>query len=111
MSTINNITKRVIREETLHNLEVKDDESYIANGIVVHNTNFMPQHSIKSRILDPNRRKDDKAETLYTSFSRRMKSRFLEMGRMPGKLFLISSASLPNAFLERRVAEAKNDPL
>ena len=37
MSTINNITKRVIREETLHNLEVKDDESYIANGIVVHN--------------------------------------------------------------------------
>ena len=37
MSRIKNIKKINIVKETLHNLEVQEDESYVANGIVVHN--------------------------------------------------------------------------
>jgi hypothetical protein len=37
MSRIKRINKIKISSETLHNLEVKDDESYVADGIVVHN--------------------------------------------------------------------------
>jgi len=34
---INSMIRKKIINETLHNLAVKDDESYIANGIIVHN--------------------------------------------------------------------------
>lgn len=37
MSKIKSITKKKIENETLWNLAVEDDESYIANGVVVHN--------------------------------------------------------------------------
>lgn len=37
MSKIKSIRKQQISTEKLYNLAVKDDESYIANGIVVHN--------------------------------------------------------------------------
>lgn len=37
MSTIKSIIKRQIKDETLWNLAVEQDESYVANDIVVHN--------------------------------------------------------------------------
>lgn len=37
MSNIKSILKKKIKNETLWNLAVEDDESYIANGCVVHN--------------------------------------------------------------------------
>lgn len=37
MSKIKSITKKKIENETLWNIAVEDDESYIANGVVVHN--------------------------------------------------------------------------
>lgn len=37
MSSIKSIVKKKIENERLYNLAVKDDESYIADGIVVHN--------------------------------------------------------------------------
>lgn len=37
MSNIRKITKKKIQNETLWNLAVERDESYVANGIVVHN--------------------------------------------------------------------------
>lgn len=37
MSRIRSIVKKNIKEETLWNLAVEQDESYIANGVVVHN--------------------------------------------------------------------------
>ena len=37
MSNIKSITKKRITTETLWNLAVEKDESFIANGIVVHN--------------------------------------------------------------------------
>jgi len=37
MSRIKSIKRKKISHETLHNLAVEGDESYIANGVVVHN--------------------------------------------------------------------------
>lgn len=37
MSNIKNITIKKIQNEKLYNLAVLDDESYVANGVVVHN--------------------------------------------------------------------------
>ncbi len=58
MSNIKSITKKKIQNETLWNLAVKTDESYVANDIVVHNCRstlipitkyeeFKPTESIK----------------------------------------------------------------
>jgi len=37
MSKIKRITRKQIQSETLMNLAVKEDESFIAQGIVIHN--------------------------------------------------------------------------
>lgn len=37
MAQIVRITRKKISSEKLYNLAVEDDESYIANGVVVHN--------------------------------------------------------------------------
>ena len=49
----------------------------------------------------------DPAQTLYNTISRRMKSRFMAGGKMLGKLFLVSSAQVPEDFIERRIKEAE----
>jgi hypothetical protein len=51
----------------------------------------------------------DQAETLYATVVRRMKSRFNVRGRVPGKLFLISSANYPGDFIERKIKESEDE--
>ena len=51
----------------------------------------------------------DPAQKLYDTVTRRMKSRFMAGGLPLGKLFLISSAQIPEDFIERRIEEAKED--
>lgn len=53
----------------------------------------------------------DQAEVIYTSLARRMKSRFLKKGKLPGMLVMISSANYPNDFTDRKKEEAKENPL
>lgn len=63
MSNIKSITKKKIQNETLWNLAVKIDESYVANDIVVHNCRstlipitkyeeFKPTESIRGQTVD-----------------------------------------------------------
>jgi hypothetical protein len=47
----------------------------------------------------------DQAQKLYTTISRRIKSRFSIQGRCPGKVFLISSANYDDDFISRKVKE------
>lgn len=49
----------------------------------------------------------DAADKLYTTLSRRLKSRFSKAGKMPGKLFLMSSANYPDDFIDRKMKEAE----
>jgi len=52
----------------------------------------------------------DQAETLHKSLIRRMKSRFMKKGKLPGILLQISSSRYPEDFTERRIKEAEDDP-
>ena len=51
--------------------------------------------------------KIDQAERVYSQIMRRMKSRFQRVGKLPGILYLVSSAESQNAFIERRLKEVK----
>ena len=50
------------------------------------------------------------AESLYTSTRRRMESRFMRYGRLPGVIFLASSKFHAASFVERRVQTLKEHP-
>lgn len=52
----------------------------------------------------------DQAEQIYRSLIRRMKSRFMQFGELPGKLLLISSVNYEGDFTSRKLEEAKTDP-
>lgn len=52
----------------------------------------------------------DQAERVYNSISRRRKSRFVNQGKMPGILCLVSSKRYPGEFTDRKLDEAKDDP-
>lgn len=52
----------------------------------------------------------DRSEVLYTLLLRRMRSRYLQRGgRLPGKLFLVSSKRTTNDFIERRIRDARRE--
>jgi hypothetical protein len=52
----------------------------------------------------------DQAVALYNSIARRRKSRFMQGGRMPGILCLVSSKRYPGQFTDLKEEEAKKDP-
>ena len=56
-------------------------------------------------------KKYDQAEVIYASLARRMTSRFMKRGKLPGMLIMISSVNYPNDFTERKKEEAKENPL
>jgi hypothetical protein len=51
----------------------------------------------------------DQAVQLYNRLSRRIKSRMNQRGRLPGHLWMVSSAKYPTDFTERKAAEAVTD--
>jgi len=51
----------------------------------------------------------DQAEKLYTTILRRVESRYMNLGRVPGKIFLISSANYEQDFIDRKEREAKTN--
>jgi hypothetical protein len=75
-------------------------------GALLDETNFMD----RGRAIDPRLGAVDHAELIYTGLMRRMKSRFGRQGRLPGKLFLVSSKKTKDDFTARRIAEARNVP-
>ena len=51
----------------------------------------------------------DQAILVYNSIARRRKSRFMENGKMPGILCLVSSKKFPGQFTDQKMAEAETD--
>jgi len=49
----------------------------------------------------------DKSEVLTKAIVRRMKSRFMRAGKLPGIMFLVSSKEKPVSFIEEKIAEAR----
>lgn len=52
----------------------------------------------------------DRAETIYNTIMRRMKSRFERHGKLPGMLFVVSSKKTVDDFTAKRIRESKGDP-
>jgi hypothetical protein len=52
----------------------------------------------------------DRAETIYNTIQRRMKSRFERHGKLPGMLFIVSSKKTMDDFTARRIRDSKDDP-
>jgi len=52
----------------------------------------------------------DYAEAIYTSIKRRMESRFMVSGKLPGLLLCISSKKTVNSFTEKRIKQSIDDP-
>lgn len=52
----------------------------------------------------------DQAKVIYDSVSRRIKTRFVNSGGMPGILCLVSSRHYPGEFTDGKLAEAATDP-
>jgi hypothetical protein len=78
-----------------------------AFAAVIEEANFFK--NIKN--TNPNKANHpDMAEAIYKSIKRRMESRFLKKGKLPGMIILISSKTSVNSFTERRVKEAANNP-
>jgi len=53
---------------------------------------------------------ESRAETLYNTIKRRMKSRFERQGKLPGMLFVVSSKKTNDDFTAKRINESVNDP-
>lgn len=88
------------------NFETSTSKNYFANGILVHNCNFM-QKTIKSKSSQADEKGEyDQAKQLYNTLASRRKSRFLNRGDLPGELFLISSSRFPDDFTEIKAAES-----
>lgn len=52
----------------------------------------------------------DQAERIQNQLIRRMKSRYMKKGKLPGILLQVSSAAYPDSYTERKIQEAENDP-
>lgn len=80
---------------------------YNVFGGVMDEVNFMA-YSEKSAVTGGE--KYDQAQTLQEALLRRMKSRFIRQGSLPGILIQVSSSKYPDDYTERRIKEAQDDP-
>jgi hypothetical protein len=66
--------------------------------------NFMPivERSTTAK-LRGGKRLYDQAEAVFTALIRRMETRYLKFGSLPGKLMALSSAQYPDDFMERKM--------
>ncbi len=103
------ISKRSIGIHKTYDISVPGKEVFFADGILVHNTNFMPKVT-GAKAQDPRFAGMDRAEVIYNAIKRRMKSRFEKFGKLPGVLFIMSSKATQDDFTARRINESKNDP-
>jgi hypothetical protein len=79
-------------------------------GAVLDEGNFLPVVQESKQAVPGESRVYDAAQVLKNAIERRMKSRFLHGGRLPGKLLLVSSAQYPDDFLEREIEASRGDP-
>lgn len=77
-------------------------------GGCMDESNFMPvvERSKMSRTGDVY----DHAVILYNAIARRLQSRFNRLGRVPGKIIVVSSSQYPDDFTERKAKEALDNP-
>ncbi len=76
-------------------------------GGLIDELNYMVRIEKSKRAMDGE--DYDQAVTMYNSLARRRKSRFIQRGRLPGILCLVSSRRYPGEFTDVKEAEALTD--
>jgi hypothetical protein len=76
-------------------------------GGIIDEINFMSNVEKSKKSLDGG--SYDQALSIYNSISRRRKSRFMNQGKLPGILCLVSSKRYPGQFTDRKEAEARKE--
>ena len=79
-------------------------------GAVIDEMNFMSKIKKSKKRTHTENQEYDQAEALYTSIIRRIESRYNLIGKIPGKIYLISSANYQDDFIDRKEKEAEHDP-
>jgi hypothetical protein len=79
-------------------------------GAVIDEMNFMNKIKRSKKVEKYGEQEYDQAEVLYRTILRRMESRFDRLGRLPGKIYLISSANYEGDFIDRKEKEAEINP-
>jgi len=79
-------------------------------GGIIDEMNFMERVSDSKYTRYTGEDEYDQAQRLYSTIIRRMKSRFMQKGKVPGKLMLVSSRNYPGDFTDRKIEEARHDP-
>lgn len=80
--------------------------NFVANGLVVHNTNFMGEGKVATGSASA--KAEDKATMIYNALARRVKARYKRHG-VKGLIMLVSSKRSTNDFTERRIRTAAED--
>jgi hypothetical protein len=78
-------------------------------GGIIDEINFMANVDKSKKSVDGGNY--DQALSIYNSISRRRKSRFMNQGRLPGVLCLVSSKRYPGQFTDKKEAEARRELL
>lgn len=79
-------------------------------GGVIEEANFFRSLGALQRAANPKLVPLDRAELLYAAIIRRMKSRYMTSGKLPGVLVMVSSKRTVNDFTEKRIRESRTDP-
>lgn len=113
--------KQTLRELRFpHNIQVAASASSMSSALslntfggILDEVNFMPLTPPRIQAIRYGSRRRERtshAETLYNMVVKRIKSRYLRHGKVPGILMLLSSKSHTDAFTEKRVAAGTNNP-
>lgn len=76
-------------------------------GGVLDEVNFMQKVSKSKNTAAEADGEFNQAKELYLALSKRRRSRFMQRGKLPGTLFLVSSSRYPDDFTEVKAAEAE----
>lgn len=105
---------RVVKKEYLgkkltYSVAVPRWETFVADGVVTHNTNFF-HASGGAKSNDPRKSKKQQIEIIFEGIRRRMKGRFMKRGKMPGLIILASSKTHVDSFTDRFIRKSVDDP-
>ena len=106
------ITSRLVFPRRIEVVPVSGQESAAIGqnvmGGIIDELNYMEVVEQSRKSVDAG--KFDQAVAIYNSIARRRKSRFMQQGRLPGVLCLVSSRRYPGQFTDKKEEEARTDP-
>lgn len=79
-------------------------------GGVIDEANFFGQSKSNNRAMYNKWGIVDRVAIIYNSIKRRMESRFMKVGKLPGLLIIDSSSTIMSSFTMQKIAEARDNP-